>query len=189
MSRPRTPIRIHTAARYLCAQSGWTLSNLQLQSLLYHAQSGSLGAHREAIFHEDFHAGAAGPLNPTLFADLAPFGAGPVLALPNHHESESLRSAPRYVLDRVLLRLGSATALTIMGLAQKTDGAWDRHYTAGNDRVIPKTDMAAEFRMHMARVERKDRQAARVREGVPQGALNGWGTGFGTREDDVCLGM
>ena len=46
-------IDILTAAYYLCDKSGWTLSSLKLQKLLYFAQMMALGESKDEIVSDD----------------------------------------------------------------------------------------------------------------------------------------
>lgn len=141
-------IDIITAAYYLCDKSGWTLSNLKLQKLLYFAQMMALGESKDEIVSDDFQAWALGPVNADLYHEAKIYGSAPVGFLPggNTPEPSGFR---RYILDQTLRSMGSMSAGTLIRISHWPKGAWAKHYVRGKKhRVIPKTDIAAEYHMH-----------------------------------------
>ena len=71
--------RLDTVAKFVCEQSGWQISNLSLQKMLYLAQVEYLGEHGgERIVETAFEAWNLGPVSPDLYHKVKIFGSGPV---------------------------------------------------------------------------------------------------------------
>ena len=73
---------ILTAARYLCELSDWKLSNIELQKLLYFAQTRSLGRDNSVIFQGDFEAWPMGPVSVDLYHKVKSYESGCVKDIP-----------------------------------------------------------------------------------------------------------
>ncbi|MDE2957169.1 MAG: DUF4065 domain-containing protein [Bacteroidota bacterium] len=136
---------IFTAAHYLCRQSGWQLSNLKLQKLLYFAQMVALGRFGEEILKEDFQAWALGPVNEALYHEAKFFGSRPVETL-HPVAGQFLPDLHRAILDQALESLGDKSVGELILISHWPKGAWAKHYKRGEKgRVIPKKDIAAEY--------------------------------------------
>ena len=139
-------ISIFSAAEYICKRSNWGLSNLKLQKLLYFAQMVALGAHEKEIVREDFQAWALGPVNSDLYHEAKIYGSRPVESLPTivGHGPVGLS---KDLLDEVLDSMGGMTVGDLIRISHWSGGAWAKNYVKGDkSRVIPKADMAEEYR-------------------------------------------
>ena len=63
------------AAHRLGVNSGWSLSNLQLQKILFMADMNFVGQGKGRLIDEDFEAWDYGPVLPSLYRECKPFGA------------------------------------------------------------------------------------------------------------------
>src|SRR5690606_7691743 len=81
-------ISVFSAARYLCEKSGWTLSNLQLQKLVYLAHMVHLGSvdREKGLIRERFEAWDYGPVSPALYSEARAFGSGSVKNIFHGHK-------------------------------------------------------------------------------------------------------
>lgn len=68
-------VRTIDAARYLSILSGWKLSNLQMQKILYMADMNFVGQTQQRLLDEDFEAWDYGPVLPSLYHKCKAFGA------------------------------------------------------------------------------------------------------------------
>jgi uncharacterized phage-associated protein len=126
------PIRIDTAAKYLCEQAGWGLSNLPLQKLLFLAQvefaQDNDGA---SLLDGSFQAWDYGPVIPELYRRLKVFGENPVSDV--FYNARKLRdgSPSKVVLDRTWDEFGSASPGRLIELTHWNFGAWALNYEPG----------------------------------------------------------
>ena len=71
-------ITAQSAASRACCRSGWSLSNLELQKILYVGQMLYLGRYNEPLVNEVFEAWDYGPVLPTIYHSAKMFGRSPV---------------------------------------------------------------------------------------------------------------
>lgn len=129
-------INVLSAARYLCEISGWNLSNLKLQKLLFLSHMVHLGEHNSPLTKEGFEAWDYGPVSPVLYRHVKAFGSEPIknvfhaysLPLDNSTEASSMRS----VYDQV----GNLDAGRLVSITHRKFGAWNSVYRS-NTLGIP----------------------------------------------------
>jgi uncharacterized phage-associated protein len=126
------PIRVDTAAKYLCAMADWSLSNLPLQKLLYLTQVEC--AHKNngaALLNGNFQAWDYGPVIPSLYGRLKMFGADPVGDV--FYDALRLRdgSQSKIFLDEVWDKFGSVSPGELIELTHWDLGAWAKKYEPG----------------------------------------------------------
>lgn len=149
MSTDLMSISIFSAAEYICKQSGWGLSNLKLQKLLYFAQMVALGAYEKEIISEDFQAWALGPVNSDLYHEAKIYGSDPVKSLPTVVGYTPVGDT-KELLDRTLDSMGELPIGRLILISHWSEGAWAKNYIKGDrNRIIPKSDMAEEYRKRM----------------------------------------
>ena len=125
-------IRLDTAAKYICEKSGWRLSNLPLQKLLYLAQVEYAGKHAgNKLVDTTFEAWDYGPVSPNLYHKIKMFGSEPVRdvfydALRLREDSERKR-----VLDEVCNKFLSLPPGKLINLTHWDGGAWANKYEPG----------------------------------------------------------
>ena len=133
-----------TAAATLAEISGWTLTNLQLQKLLYMAQMYHIGAQHTPIFDEDFEAWKLGPVQPAVYRRAKMFGGRPI---ENLFVNDRLPNGTRRdAIEATYRDLGSLPAWELVQMTHWKDGAWAKNYD-GHDAgsTIPKSDILAEY--------------------------------------------
>lgn len=134
------------AAKHLCKASGWRLSNLQLQKMLYMADMIFTGMNGRRLIDEDFEAWDYGPVIPTLYHRCKSFGSKPVPDIfwgvgniDGTPEAEILEDAWRNLRGRTPGQLVENT--------HWEQGAWAKHYAPGARGIkIPTGDMIEEYR-------------------------------------------
>lgn len=138
------------AARHLCELSGWSLSNLQLQKMLYLADMNFVGGTGDRLISEDFEAWDYGPVLPSLYHQCKPFGSKPVPnifwgvpSISGSREADMLNVAWENLRDRTPGQLVENT--------HWEQGAWAQHYAPGRRGIrIPTGDMIDEYRRRTA---------------------------------------
>ncbi len=134
------------AAKHLAKRSGWSLSNLQLQKILYLAHMFHLGrTGGEPLVTGCFQAWDYGPVHPVLYHRAKVFGADPVENI--FHDQASLPAgAVRDILDEAWDSLKGVTAAGLVAATHREGGAWSRHYRPRSRGVIiPDQDILAEY--------------------------------------------
>ena len=138
------------AASTLAELSKWTLSNLQLQKLLYIAQMFHLGETGHPIFADDFEAWKLGPVVPSVYRHAKMFGSKPVTSL--FTSRRLLDGTGRSMLERVLRELPDRRPWKLVSITHWDGGAWAKHYNDGETGcTIPKSDIIAEYRARAAK--------------------------------------
>lgn len=134
-----------TAAATMAEISGWTLTNLQLQKLLYMAQMFHIGEHGRPIFPEDFEAWKLGPVQPGVYHRAKMYGSRPIedLFVRERLPEGTGRAMIRSVYDQ----LSHMPSWRLVGITHWDKGAWAKNYD-GHDAgsTIPKSDMLDEYR-------------------------------------------
>ncbi|MBV9551125.1 MAG: DUF4065 domain-containing protein [Alphaproteobacteria bacterium] len=148
------PIHPLAAARRLCKQSGWTLSNLQLQKILYLAQMFHLGKKSTRLVDGDFEAWAYGPVLPQVYSQTKIFGGGPV--------REVFGAAPIFdeeraaMLDEAALELGKLSAGRLVSITHWKEGAWAKYYQPDVRGIkIPDQAIIDEYNAHAREQQRR----------------------------------
>ena len=133
------------AASTLAEMSGWTLTNLQIQKLLYLAQMFHLGEENEPIFSEDFEAWKLGPVVPAVYRQAKIFGNKPVASFFSGQRMQD--GSARRMLKRTLDELPDRRPWKLVSITHWDGGAWAKHYNDGDyGSVIPKHDILTEYR-------------------------------------------
>lgn len=145
------PISALSAARYMCERSGWTLTNLQLQKMLYLAQMMYLGKTGRPLFNEEFEAWDYGPVLPRVYSYAKAFGRDAV--------QSSFGGAPqitdperRKILDDAVDQLSSMPASRLVDITHWKEGAWAHKYRPGGFGIpITNDDIRDEYRRRLIR--------------------------------------
>jgi uncharacterized phage-associated protein len=139
-------VSVFSAARHLCERSGWTLSNLKLQKILYLAHMVHMGEKGEPLITERFEAWDYGPVSPDLYRKVRVFGSSPIR---NVFHGVPLPKSPTVIetLDDVYNQVGSWTAGELVRSTHRKNGAWDRTYIPGAMGIpIPNEAIQQEYR-------------------------------------------
>jgi len=144
-------IPAYSAARYVCANGNWGVTNLALQKILYLAHMVHLGRTGQRLIDDEFEAWDYGPVNPKLYRDVKMFGDKPIqnvfFGAPKIFgtpEEETLRDACEHLLTK---SPGELVAMT-----HRQNGAWAKNYVPGiRSIVIPDADIIAEYAIRTAK--------------------------------------
>ena len=143
-------ISVFSAARYLCEKSGWTLSNLKLQKILFLAHMVHLGQNEKPLLDEGFEAWDYGPVLPNLYHHVKAFGSSPIRnvfrAFPVPTDEAALSA-----LDSVYDQVSGWSAGKLVRVSHRRDGAWDKSYIPGAIAIpIEDEEILREYKMRLA---------------------------------------
>lgn len=139
-------VSVHAAAKRMCEHSGWSLSNLELQKLLYIAHMFYLGEKDEPLVSGNFEAWEYGPVNPSLYHRVKIFGAEPVGNVFRGVPDLGDGSAEADTLDSAVEQLADARPGKLVAITHWENGAWAKNYTpGGRNIVIPNEDIRQEY--------------------------------------------
>lgn len=138
-------VPVFDAAKRLCEKSGWTLSNLELQKLLYIGHMFHLGHRGKPLILGQFEAWDYGPVQPELYHRVKVFGSS--------HVGDVFRSArdledgtESRLLDEVIDKLSHKTSGWLVASTHWVEGAWAKHYVPGaRGIIIPDEDILQEY--------------------------------------------
>ena len=140
------PVTAVAAAKHMCARSGWALTNLQLQKMLYLAQMMHLGKIGEPLFHGEFEAWDYGPVQPHVYSYAKIFGRDPVES--SFGGAPDIKNSERAtMLDDATDQLSKLPSSRLVAITHWKDGAWARNYVPGvRGIVIPDADILDEYK-------------------------------------------
>ncbi|MEH0195195.1 type II toxin-antitoxin system antitoxin SocA domain-containing protein [Caulobacter sp. CCNWLY153] len=135
-----------SAARRLCERSGWTLTNLELQKMLYLAQMQFLGQTNERLIDDTFEAWDYGPVSPSIYHRVKPFGSGAIKDVFHGARPIDAGDIANY-LDGAYDALSRYSAGALVAITHWDKGAWAKNYIPGARGIpIPDEDIIAEYR-------------------------------------------
>jgi uncharacterized phage-associated protein len=134
-----------SAAETACEESGWTLTNLELQKLLYLAHMKYMGQNGgDLLTVEAFEAWKYGPVIPSLYHLVKRFG--------DHSISDvflidrNMRLPQHKMIKEVIRQFSNRSPGDLVELTHKPGGAWDTHYDEHLSHVkIPNDAILAEY--------------------------------------------
>jgi uncharacterized phage-associated protein len=138
-------VSVLSAAKWLARRSGWTLSELELQKILYLAHMFCLGRTGRALVAGSFEAWDYGPIHPDLHRRIKIFGADPVQNI--FHGVLDLNDGPeQQIIEEAYASLGQSKPGVLVGATQRRKGAWERNYLPGvRGVVIADDDLLTEY--------------------------------------------
>lgn len=140
-------IPVLSAAKRVAKRSGWTLSNLELQKIVYLAHMFHLGRTGDPLVHGLFEAWDYGPVHPDLYHRVKVFGADPVGDIFYDAAEPAEGSPEREILDEAYDGLGDAGPGRLVNATHRPGGAWDANYIPGvRHCIIPNEDILSEYR-------------------------------------------
>ena len=138
-------VQVNDAASYLCGRSGWQLSNLKLQKMLYMADMNFVGQNGVRLLNEDFEAWDYGPVLPSLYQKCKAFGSKPIPHV-FWGAKDITGTAEAKMLDLAWENLKSATPGQLVEATHSKLGAWVRRYVPGAKQIkIVTSDMIEEY--------------------------------------------
>lgn len=135
------------AAKRLCAVSGWSLSNLKMQKLLYLAHMVHLGRTGLPLINGHFEAWEYGPVEPEVYRRARIFGRDPVGNI-FHLVGDVAGGSEAAAIDDVFSAYGQALPGQLVAMTHQNHGAWAQYYRQGVRGIrIPNEAILQEFRV------------------------------------------
>ncbi|MEM6851220.1 MAG: type II toxin-antitoxin system antitoxin SocA domain-containing protein [Pseudomonadota bacterium] len=136
---------VFSVAKAVCSAGNWSVSNLELQKIVYLAHMTHLGRTSERLVDTAFEAWDFGPVSPELYHRVKRFGEKPVkdvfFGAGTLSDDVALKSV-RETCDQFLGRRASE----LVAITHWDSGAWAKNYVAGKRGVrIPDTDILSEY--------------------------------------------
>lgn len=140
-------VPVLSAAKRLAECSGWSLSNLELQKLLYLAHMFHLGrTNGQPLVSGHFEAWDYGPVHPKLYHRVKVFGSDPVGNV-FHGEPDIDDASAVELLDDAVAKLSHLSPGRLVAITHRPNGAWEQNYRPGaRGIIIPNQDILDEFR-------------------------------------------
>lgn len=137
-----------TAAKKVCELRDWSVTNLEINKILYVAHMVSLGRSGGSVplVSENFQAWDYGPVLPNVYCKAKIFGNSPVQNIfqlyPDLANGDDAR-----VLEETVNMLKNKSAGQLVAITHWEKGAWASHYVPGaKGVVIPNQDIFDEYR-------------------------------------------
>lgn len=133
------------AARTIAESSGWKLSNLQIQKIIYLAHMLFLGRYGRPLIDEYFEAWHYGPVIPALYHELKIYGNRPV------KDIFKVKSADKDSLEGKLLisavkKFQPLDPSYLVAYTHRENGAWSKNYDPDyRGVVIPDNEIKDEY--------------------------------------------
>jgi len=139
-------VNLYSAVKYICEKSGWKVSNLKVQKILYMAHMIHMGRNGgERLVDTSFEAWDYGPVEPNLYHKVKAFGSKPIPNIfknipdPEGQEEKVLKEACEHLLHRSHDELVTIT--------HDECGAWAKNYMPGIRGIkILDDDILSEYR-------------------------------------------
>lgn len=137
------------AAKRACARSGWSLSDLKLQKILYLAHMLYAGATQgnKSLIDGHFEAWQYGPVLPDLYRWTKLFGSAPIPSglFRNVGDIDDERAEAK-IIDRAVAVFGGLSAWRLVQIVHDKKSAWVRLYDRSKrDIVISQPEIVAEY--------------------------------------------
>lgn len=139
-------VSVLRAAKHLAEKSDWTLSNLEMQKLLYLAHMFHLGRTGDPLVHGNFEAWDYGPVHPSLYHFAKVYGADPVQNI-FYQVPDLPEGSEREIIDEAYEHLGKVGPGRLVRATHRSNGAWEKNYDPNiKNQIIPNEDILREFR-------------------------------------------
>lgn len=141
-------ISIPSAAQLICEKSGWTVTQLSLQKILYLAHMVHLGRGYGPLLPGQFQAWDYGPVHPTLYQKIKAYGAKPIPKV--FWAKDEIPKETREVLEEACDNLLHKSPAELVRNTHWEKGAWAKVY-APNEKniIIPQEEIINEYKERM----------------------------------------
>jgi uncharacterized phage-associated protein len=141
-----------SAAKTLCILRDWSISNLELQKILYLAHMYHMGVHNGApLINEPFEAWNYGPVVPEIYQRVKGFGSGPVQNVFHWIEPVPMGSSEFRSLREAAEVTKNVRASQLVANTHAQDGAWAHAYQPNVTGIrIPNAAILNEYRRRAA---------------------------------------
>lgn len=142
------------AAKTMCHISGWTITNLQLQKLLYLAHMVCLGRYKEPLIaNENFSAWMYGPVLPTVYDKAKLFGINPVRDRFYITSVLDSSTSAYTLLKEIYDFFGHKEGWQLVAATHSPKGAWAKNYNSGRNTIIPNDDILEEYNVRIKKYD------------------------------------
>lgn len=133
------------AAKKIVHLSDDSVTNLQLQKILYLAHMVHLVKCKEPLVSESFRAWTYGPVLPKVYHHLKIFGSKPVKDI--FYETDLINNTPESdTLEKAWNALSTKEGWELVGMTHRAQGAWAKNFNSSGNRVIPNEDIVEEYK-------------------------------------------
>ena len=119
------------AGKTLCELSGWSISNLRLQKILYIAHMHHLGWHEKPLIKDGFEAWNYGPVAPNLYHHAKGYGSRNVGNVFGRYDGAKEASSEHDLLKQILDATKAMTGGQLVAITHWKKGAWQKVYRPG----------------------------------------------------------
>lgn len=144
------PLSAFKVAQKICSLSDWSVTNLQLQKLLYLCNFFFMGKNRERLILEPFEAWRYGPVSPAVYNRVKIFKDRPVLNI--FYGSKILKDddavykeEAKFISD-IYGKLARISASKLVSMTHLKNGAWEKAYIRQINSSILDEDIIQEYR-------------------------------------------
>ena len=146
------------AAKKMGERSGWSLSNLEMQKLLYLSHMIHLGTNDKPLVSGHFEAWDLGPVHPVLYHKAKVFGARPVSNIFHSVPDPEDGTEEFATLDSTMNGLSRLSGTQLVSITHWDCGAWAQNYIpGGRGIVIPNSDIKNEYQLRVKEDQKKRR--------------------------------
>ena len=149
-------IDVLKAAKHLCKESNWSLTNLQVQKILYICHVLYYGQEKEPLIEGEFQAWDYGLVHPDLYHFLKYYGADPVPELA-FNEVEDIKYIDHEKELKMIYNGAKAfdfdSGPKLVAITHWDEGAWKKNYKSGIKYIpLPKNDILQEYQNYQSKL-------------------------------------
>ena len=146
------------AAKHLCGKSGWQLTNLEVQKILYICHMLYLGHTQKPLLEGLFEAWDYGPVHPELYHNwLKYYGSDSVPESAFDDVKDLNRSSYRReisLIGQMAESFPHPSGSRLIGITHWEEGAWAKNYEPGvKGKIIPNSDVFEEYEKRYSKKE------------------------------------
>ena len=154
--------RVESVARYICEKAGWSLSNLELNKMLYLVQVFHMGREDGSpLFDASFEAWDYGPVIPDIYHSAKRFGPSAIKDVFYSALSFKENDSRKKVMDDVCEKFLKYSAADLVDITHWDNGAWAKHYVPRKRNIrIPNSDIWQEYIDRQEQAKKRKRSSS-----------------------------